>query len=132
MQTIDVTPVPQTTSRTWEVLCHLSALSLWVGVPFGNLLVPLVVWLVKRGDSPSVDHHGKESLNFQLSMTLYMLLAAFLAVGLILTIVGILLLPLLLPVFLIPVVSAILVIIASIKAGNGEDYRYPLTIRFLR
>lgn len=132
MQTIDVTAVPQPSSRAWEVFCHLSALISWIGVPFGNLIGPLVVWLIKRGESASVDRHGKESLNFQLSMTLYAFAAGILALGLLITIIGILLLPLLLPVLLFPLINLVLVIIAAIKASNGEEFHYPLTIRFLR
>ncbi len=58
-------------TRTWCVLCHASAL---LGLFFhflGHLLGPLIVWLAKRGDSPEIDAHGKESLNFQLSMLIY-------------------------------------------------------------
>ena len=57
--------------RTWTVLCHASAL---LGVFFhflGHIFGPLIVWLMKRGDSPEIDAHGKESLNFQLSMLIY-------------------------------------------------------------
>src|ERR1041385_5393035 len=69
-------PPPPTTItssdvRTWCVLCHASAL---LGLFFhflGHLLGPLIVWLTKRGDSPEIDAHGKESLNFQLSMLIY-------------------------------------------------------------
>jgi len=61
-------PAPATSSdiRTWCVLCHAAAL---LGLFFhflGHLLGPLIVWLVKRGDSPEVDAHGKESLNFKI------------------------------------------------------------------
>src|SRR5580765_8483693 len=75
-------PPPPSTSgtssdiRTWCVLCHASAL---LGLFFhflGHLLGPLIVWLVKRGDSPEIDAHGKESLNFQISMLIYNLVAA--------------------------------------------------------
>jgi uncharacterized protein len=122
----------QRPSRVWEVLCHLSSLSAFLGVPFGHLLGPLVCWLIKRGDSPTVDANGKESLNFQLSMTLYGLAIGGVAVFLLLTIVGILLLPLLIPVVAaLMLMNLILVIVAAVKAGNGEVYRYPLTIRFL-
>src|SRR5207302_9139804 len=71
----DQTPTPTTPVasevRTWCVLCHASAL---LGLFFhflGHLLGPLIVWLVKRGDSPEIDAHGKESLNFQLPMLIY-------------------------------------------------------------
>src|ERR1041385_5338977 len=82
-------PPPPTTStssdvRTWCVLCHASAL---LGLFFhflGHLLGPLIVWLAKRADSPEIDEHGKESLNFQLSMVIYdaiALILCFVLVG---------------------------------------------------
>ena len=66
-------PTPSTSSnvRTWSVLCHASAL---LGLFFhflGHMLGPLIVWLFKRDDSPEIDAHGKESLNFQISMLIY-------------------------------------------------------------
>jgi hypothetical protein len=60
-----------TNVRTWNILCHASAL-LGVFLHFpGHLLGPLIVWLAKRDDSPEIDAHGKESLNFQISMLIY-------------------------------------------------------------
>jgi uncharacterized protein len=119
-------------SRVWEVLCHISSLSAYVGVPFGHVLGPLICWLIKRGDSPAVEVQGKESINFQLSMTLYGLAMAGFAIVLVLTIIGILLLPLLVVLGVAwMLTNIILVIVAAVKAGNGEVYRYPLTIHFL-
>jgi uncharacterized protein len=116
-------PTPSTPSdvRTWCVLCHASAL---LGLFFhflGHVLGPLIVWLLKRGDSPEIDRYGKESLNFQISMLIYDAVAAILCVVLI----GI---PLLIGLW---VLNTVLVIIASVKAGQGEFYRYPFTIRFI-
>jgi len=85
------------------------------------LIGPLIVWLVKRGDSPEIDAHGKESLNFQISMLIYDAIAALLCIILI----GI-------PILIILwVLNTVLVIIASIKASEGKLYRYPFTIRFI-
>jgi uncharacterized protein len=116
---------PQATNRDerlWATLCHLSAL-VGVAVPLiGNVVAPLVIWLIKREDSPLVDDQGKEALNFQISMTLYMIGAGVLAIFLI----GI---PILL---VLAVVDFVLIIIASIRANYGERYRYPLTIRFVK
>ena len=114
---------PSTSSnfRTWCVLCHASAL---LGLFFhflGHILGPLVVWLIKRSDSPEIDAHGKESLNFQLSMLIYDAIAAILCIFLI----GI---PILIALW---VLNTVLVIIASVKAGEGQFYRYPFTIRFI-
>ena len=114
--------LPQNQSvRTWTVLCHASALFGFF-VPWGgHILAPLIVWLVKRGESTEVDTHGKESLNFQLSMLIYNIIAGILC----LVLIGFVLLPIL------HVLNVVLVIIASLRASEGQLYRYPLTIRFL-
>ncbi|HTD02044.1 MAG: DUF4870 domain-containing protein [Verrucomicrobia bacterium] len=116
-------PTPSTSSdvRTWSVLCHASAL---LGLFFhflGHLGGPLIVWLMKRGDSPEIDAHGKESLNFQISMLIYDAVAAILCIVLI----GI---PILIALW---VLNTVFVIIASVKASEGKFYRYPITIRFI-
>src|SRR2546430_17530446 len=118
-------PVPTTTAsdiRLWCVLCHASAL---LGLFFhflGHLLGPLIVWLVKRGDSPEIDANGKESLNFQISMLIYDAIAAILCIVLI----GI---PILIGLWIL---NTVLVIIASIQASEGKFYRYPITIRLIK
>jgi uncharacterized protein len=119
-------PSPATTTssdvRTWCVLCHASAL---LGLFFhflGHLLGPLIVWLAKRSDSPEIDAHGRESLNFQLSMLIYDAIAVVLCFVLI----GI---PILV---LLWVLNTIFVIIASIQASEGKLYRYPLAMRLLK
>ena len=109
-------------ARNWGMLCHLSALAAFLGIPFGHLLGPLVVWLVKKNEYPFVDEQGKESLNFQISVTIY----AMPLVILVFVLIGI---PLLIALL---IGDVIFVIIAAVKASNGESYRYPLTIRFIK
>jgi uncharacterized Tic20 family protein len=109
-------------ARLWGMLCHLAALAGFVGVPFGNIIGPLIIWLIKRQEIPFVDEQGKESLNFQISLTIYSIVAALL----IFVVVGIFLL------FAIIIFGLIMVIIASVKTNNGESYRYPLTIRIIK
>ncbi|MEW5784576.1 MAG: DUF4870 domain-containing protein [Bacillota bacterium] len=126
--------------RTWGIFCHLGALSLYIGVPFGNILVPLIIWLIKKDELPLVDEHGKQSLNFQISITVYAVLAAVGYVVLLMALfvvtgdtapgLFLVLLPLLFAVFFI--VHLAFTIIASIRASNGEIYRYPLAIRFFK
>jgi uncharacterized protein len=112
-----VTPV----SRNMEVLCHLLA---FVGlvIPFGNIAGPLVLWLLKKSENAGVDAHGKEVLNFQISMTIWTILcwASFVVL------IGFVLGPLAM------LINIVLTIIGAIKASNGEFYRYPLTIRFIK
>src|SRR5258705_12052095 len=69
--------------RTWNVLCHGSALAGFFVPWAGHILGPLIVWLAKRGDAPEINEHGKESLNFQISMLIYNLIAGVLCLVLI-------------------------------------------------
>ena len=107
--------------RTWAMLCHLGAFAGFV-VPIGHIIAPLVIWLIKKEDSALVEDQGKESLNFQISMTIY----GFVAAVLTLIIIG---------VFLaigLAIFDIVMVILAALKANRGERYRYPITIRFIK
>ncbi len=105
----------------WTVLCHLSGL-LAFNIIFGNLLGPLVIWLTQRSEFPEVDRHGKEVINFHLSWIAYYLVS----VPLCLIFIGI-------PLVLVLYASGIiLTCIGAYKASEGELFRYPLTIRFLK
>lgn len=108
-------------SNEWLVLCHLSALSVYLGVPFGNIVGPLVVWLMKRGEIPEMDAHGKEAVNFALSMTVYGLVGILL----VFVLVGLMLLPALFFAHVAFVAGA------AVKASRGEPVKYPLSIRFI-
>lgn len=108
--------------RTWTVLCHASALAGFFVPWAGHILGPLIVWLARRGDSAEIDEHGKESLNFQISMLIYNLIAGVLCLVLIgFVILGIL-----------HILNLVLVIVASIQASEGKLYRYPITIRLIK
>jgi hypothetical protein len=113
---------PEKDARTWGTICHLAALAAFIGIPFGNILGPLVIWLIKRNDYPFVDQQGKSALNFQISVTIY----AILPFILVFVIIGI---PLLIA---IGVADLILVILAAVKAGDGQTFKYPLTIKFIK
>jgi hypothetical protein len=106
----------------WTVLCHASALAGFFVPWAGHILGPLIVWLAKRGDAVEIDDHGKESLNFQISMLIYNLIAGVLCLVLIgFVILGIL-----------HILNLVLVIVASIQASEGKLYRYPITIRLIK
>ncbi len=124
--------------RTWSMLCHISAFASLL-IPFGNILGPLIIWQMKKNELPEIDPHGKESLNFQLTMTIITLIfGAFLfgslgysafsgnVVGLISSGVG-----LAITVSLVKIVSMVLVLVAAIKANSGELFHYP-SIPFIR
>jgi uncharacterized Tic20 family protein len=108
--------------HTAGMLCHLLSLTLLIGVPLGNILGPLIIWLIKRDEDPFVDLCGKESLNFQISMTIYMMIAGIL----IFFIVGLFMIPGLM------ILNIVYTIIAAIKASKGTSYTYPLSIRFIK
>jgi len=112
--------------RQWAVLCHLAALLQIVLPTIGNMVGPAVVWLVKKEQYPLVNTEGKESLNFQISMTVYTwLISALLA----LTCIGKLLIPI--AVLAAAVVDVVLVVVAAVRTNRREVFRYPLCIRFL-
>jgi uncharacterized Tic20 family protein len=119
---------PGSQARTWNMLCHLSALAGFV-IPFGNILGPLVVWQIKKNEFPSVDVHGKVALNFQITVTIAVFVGAAAAFMLSFFCVGYLLFPL---VFLIGLAGLIFAIIAGIKANNGEDYKYPWSLELVK
>jgi hypothetical protein len=114
-------PPPAAQDNSLAMLCHLLALAGYV-VPLGNILGPLIIWLVKKDESETVDYHGKESLNFQITVTI----AAFVAALTICIAIGLVLLP------AVGVANLVFIIIASVKANQGERYRYPICIRLIK
>ena len=127
MQTDQTTPQPEASQvdtrdqNMWAMLCHLSALAGFI-IPLGNVIGPLVIWMIKKDVYPLVDDQGKEALNFQISMTIYYVVCrhsdpysdrdrATHRIG-----------------ALQPVVT----IIAMVKASDGVAYRYPLSIHFIK
>ena len=109
------------TERNWSMLCHLSAFAGFF-FPFGAIIGPLICWLSRKEDSMWIDENGKASLNFQLSVLLYMILV----LPLCFIIVGI---PLMVALVFLKIIC---IIIASIKASKGEEFRYPLAIPFIQ
>jgi len=115
--------------KNMAMFCHLAALAggllgvaTGIPIPFGNILGPLIIWLVKKDTMPLVDQHGKESLNFQITVSIA--IAACLVLFF-----------LVLPLLLIPIIgiaALVLTIIATIKASNGEFFRYPFTLRLVK
>jgi len=113
-------PVPGSDEKMWAMFCHLSALAGFI-IPFGNIIAPLIIWVLKKEEYPLVSDQGKESVNFQISMTIYFIASLIL----IIIVIGI---PLLI---LLGLFELIVIVIASIKANEGIKYRYPFTIRFI-
>jgi uncharacterized Tic20 family protein len=108
--------------KTLGAFCHLSALSCWLGIPFGNIVAPLILWLLGKNESEFVNAQGKESLNFQLSISIY----AFFSFFLMFILIGI---PILIVLALLQIIT---VLIASVQASEGKSFRYPVTMRLIK
>lgn len=107
--------------KNYAMFCHLVAFSGFI-IPFGSIIGPLVMWLIKKEESEFINYHGKESLNFQISIAIYTIISGILA----LVLIGILFL------IALGIIWIVFIIIASVKTSEGEEYRYPLTIRFVK
>ena len=107
--------------RDWAMFCHLSAFAGFF-FPFGGILGPIICWISRKDESEWINKNGKASLNFQLSMLLYIVLV----IPLCFILVGI---PLLLALF---VLKFVCVIVASIRAAKGEAFKYPISIPFIQ
>ena len=110
--------------KTFAMLCHLLAI-------FTTFLGPLIIWLVKRGESSMVDQHGKAVLNF-----VFTVMIAYVALFILATVLAIIL-PLLgalvfLVVGVMGIAVLVLLIMGTLKANSGELYEYPLAIAFLK
>jgi len=109
-------------ARMWAMICHLAGLAGLVVPVVGCIIGPLIVWQIKKEEFPFVDEQGKEAVNFQISMLIYGIVAGLLCFACI----GFVLLP------AVVIFDLIFLLIAAVKANNGEHYRYPLTIRFIK
>jgi uncharacterized Tic20 family protein len=107
--------------RNWATIAHLSALVGFV-IPFGNILGPLVVWLVKKEQSAHVAEAAREALNFNITVGI----GALISLCLMLVFIGFLLMAVL------AVVWLVLVILAAVKSSNGTMYRYPFNLRLIK
>jgi uncharacterized protein len=115
--------------RTWTMLCHLSAFIVLLGIPFGNILGPFIVWIFKKNDYPGVDDQGRESMNFQISMSIYAIITLIIAISLTPVLIGIIFYPV---VGLIVAADFVLTIVATVRASNSITYRYPLSLRIIK
>ncbi len=108
--------------RMWAMIIHLSALLGWAGNGIGWIVVPLIIWLMKRDESPFVNEQGKEAINFQISFAIYLAICGilmFILIGFPLAI-------------LLCLAQIILIVVAALQVKEGVSYRYPATIRFLK
>lgn len=148
-----------TNEKNIATVLHLSTLTQYI-IPFGNFIFPIVIWSSKKGESEFIDYNGKQVLNFQLSIFLYTVVLFLISIPILIytifqnvpfdacfhdhdfvidhlnmqhlsgiVIVGIV--ALLLFIFL-KVAEFVLIIHAAVKASNGEEYKYPLSIPFFK
>ncbi len=108
--------------KTWAMLCHLAALCGYFVPLIGNMLGPFLVWMAKRDQSPFIDQQGKEALNFQITVSIALVVAAML----IFFIIGVFLIP------IIAIADLILIIVAAVSAYKGEPFRYPFCLRLVK
>ncbi len=148
-----------TDEKNWATFTHLSALSQYC-IPFGNYIFPILIWSTKKDKSEFIDFSGKQILNFQLSVFLYTLILGLIAVPILIATIfstipldtiindtdvmfkhlsienisGIIIVALI-AIFAfigLKVAEFFLIIYASLKTANGERYKYPLTIAFIK
>jgi len=109
------------TERNWAMLCHLAAFAGFF-FPFGGVIGPLICWLTRKDESMWININGKNAMNFQLSMLLYMVLIF----PLVFIVVGI-------PIIMILVtLKVVCIILGSVKASKGELFKYPMAIPFIQ
>jgi uncharacterized Tic20 family protein len=148
-----------TNEKNLATFTHLSTLSQYC-IPFGNYIFPILIWSTNKDKSEFVDYHGKQVLNFQLSMLLYSLVLAMIAIPILIitffnnipldtiiheenliennfsieNITGIVIVAIIAILLFVglKVAEFFLIIYASVKASNGEKYKYPLTIPFIK
>ncbi|MGV9003994.1 DUF4870 domain-containing protein [Flavobacterium sp.] len=149
----------QSNEKNMATYIHLSTLSQYI-VPFGNYIFPIIIWSSKKDESKFIDENGKNAINFQLSIFLYTMISLLIAVPLFIysifnntsitnihdggefiidnlsagNISGIVILAILTVLLFcfLKIIEFILIIYASVKASNGEAYRYPMTINFIK
>lgn len=118
---VEAEVVPSKEEKTLGMVCVLLQFLGFV-FPFGSLIGPLVLWLVKKDSSRFLDEVGKETVNFQITL----LIAVVIGIILCFVLIGALLL------FAVGVYALVTIIIAAIKANDGVVYRYPVNIRFIK
>lgn len=115
------TPEMDAATRQTAMFLHLSTLAGYI-VPLGGLIVPIVIWQMKKDEMPEIDRHGKMVMNFLISFFLWSIvgfLLVFILIGIpVLAVLGIL--------------AVIFPIIGGIKANEGRLWKYPMTIEFLK
>lgn len=111
---------PSADERNWAMFCHLATMSGFV-IPFFSIIGPLVIWLIKRDESEYVNYHGKEVLNFQITIAI----AMFVSIILMVVVIGFV------TAFIVGIFWFVMSIVGGVKASSGEYYEYPFTLRLI-
>ncbi len=117
--------------KNYSIFTHLSGFAGYF-FPFGNIIAPLIMWMLKRHESSFTDSHGKSAVNFQLSLVLYGFLLAIFIVPITIFSLGLGLIAVIILYIPYLILKIIVIITASISANNGESYKYPFTIDFIK
>lgn len=119
---MDYTPIGREQQvRLWGMILHLSQLTNFL-LPVAGIIIPIVIWQIKKADLPELDVHGKIVANWLISSLIYgvcCVLLVFVFVGIILLLV-------------LALLGILFPIIGGIKASNGEVWKYPLSIEFIK
>jgi len=104
--------------NSYLMLMHLSQFA-GIIIPLAGFIIPILMWITNKDTNAKVDMHGKNILNFMISFAIYAAILTITLIGIRLAIV-------------VGIVYVVFVILASIKANNGEYWRYPFTIQFIK
>jgi uncharacterized protein len=105
-------------ARNWVVFCHLGGLL--------TILIPLIIWLLKKMESPFIDEQGREIVNYQISALIYGMVLGVMMI----TVIGI---PVaVLGMTALGIISLVSMIRGAIKASNGEGFLYPINLRLIK
>jgi uncharacterized Tic20 family protein len=135
--------------RNWAMAAHLSALIAVAGLPFGHIVGPLVVYLIKAHESEFVAEHARASLNYQITVSIVGIVGIIAAVGVMLGFIaghagrhvsepgagltfGVFWIAIMMAILLLLLFSFIFIIAGTVAASQGRPYTYPFAIRFLR
>ena len=114
--------------KQWAMFCHLAGLAGFV-IPFGGVVAPIILWQMKKDESPFIEEQGREAVNFNITVAVAAAVTFAVMFVTMFFFIGFLLMPVL---FGIMVAHVAYAVIAGLKAGEGVDYRYPWSIRFVK
>ncbi|QDU69018.1 DUF4870 domain-containing protein [Engelhardtia mirabilis] len=112
--------------RTLSCLAHLSTFAGGI-VPFGNVIAPLVIWLVQRDESPFVAEHARQALNFQITM----MVLGFVSLAVVVATLGLAVFVVAPVLIVVTMLGLVFTVIAAVRGYEGREYRYPLSLAWV-